>query len=517
VIVSRPPSIDVIVPVHGAGHVFARCAASLVRHVDPAHHRVIVVLDGPQPAIVGATLADMAAAGLDLRVEYHDQRKGFIVSANRGIRVSNRDVVVLNSDTRVTAGWLDRLATAAYSNPAIATVTPFSNNASICSLPVSLAENTVPAGHDVDSFAALIARASEYEYPRLPTGVGMCLFIKRTALDDIGPLDEAFGLGYGEEVDFCLRASARGYVHVLDDATYIFHEGSRSFGVSSGTRIWRGEQRLRWRYPAYRSIVAEFLRRDPLAAARARVRSALGQSQLAARQEPRAMHIVHDWPPFAGAGSPVYARWLALHQSRSREVSVYARTTDVDRALGDRIEHDDHGVRVRLVVNNFTRRDVYSRAALHSARLAADFESFVEEVRPAVLHVHQLAGHCASLMGIARRRGIPIVYQPQDGWPAHAGPSIVDRVMDAARRRWLRMQLGTADHVVIGSRFMADRYEALGVLPPATPVTVLPDRAPATLADRDCAACGVPSVATIALHAEDLNAIYAKLVARASA
>ena len=203
-----------------------------------AAFRLVIVLDGPPDAESLAAVEELRAAarrevgGFELSVLAHETPLGFLRSANRALRESARDAVLLNSDTQVTAGWLGRLRAAAYSDAKIATVTPFSNNATICSLPRFLDENAIPAGYTIDSFGALVTRVSRREYPRLPTGVGFCLYVKRSVLDEIGLFDEAFGLGYGEEVDLCLRAASRGYVHVLDDATFIFHEGSRSFGRS---------------------------------------------------------------------------------------------------------------------------------------------------------------------------------------------------------------------------------------------------------------------------------------------
>ena len=46
-------------------------------------------------------------------------------------------------------------------------------------------------------------------YPDLPTGVGFCFYVRRALLDAIGPFDPAFGAGYGEENDFCMRAQSR--------------------------------------------------------------------------------------------------------------------------------------------------------------------------------------------------------------------------------------------------------------------------------------------------------------------
>jgi glycosyltransferase involved in cell wall biosynthesis len=526
--------IDVIVPVRGAGAVFARCAASLARHLDPARHRIVIVLDGPPDAGTSQAIADLTAAGQRLLVLSHERPQGFVISANRGLRASTTaDAVVLNSDTQVTAGWLDRLAAAAHSDPHIATASPFSNNATICSLPVFLAENTLPSGYDVDTFAAVITRVSERAYPRLPTGAGFCLYIKRRVLDDIGLFDEVFGVGYGEEVDFCRRASRKGYHHVLDDATFVFHEGSRSFGRSRAWRVRRAHLIVRWRHPDYLPDVARFMREDPLAPVRAHVVAALRVGASAATAAPasvpaasmasafaagdvcpigpfvahrvkRILHVVHGWPPWAHGGTEQYAHGLALHQRQSRAVFVYARITDPDRAHGDAIEHWDRGMRVRLIVNNFTQRNPINRAALHSARIAADFDRFVAEVRPDVVHVHHLSGHCVSLMAVARRRGIRIVYQAQDWWPICARVNLIDSrqsfcdgptvtkcaaclpltrlpgaivgnpALHLLRRSLMRSALAKADAIVMGSRFIADSYRTWRVLPESAAVHVLP-------------------------------------------
>jgi len=58
---------------------------------------------------------------------------------------------------------------------------------------------------------------------------GFCLAIKRTLITDIGIFDEeAFGEGYGEENDYCLRAVKAGWQLAVADDTYIYHAQSRS-------------------------------------------------------------------------------------------------------------------------------------------------------------------------------------------------------------------------------------------------------------------------------------------------
>ncbi|PYQ60072.1 MAG: hypothetical protein DMF53_17685, partial [Acidobacteria bacterium] len=151
---------------------------------------------GPVDVIVpvyGAAVAGRPES--QVMILRNPERRGFVGSVNRGMAVSDRDVILLNSDTEVTAGWLEKLQEAAYSDPAVATVTPFSNNATIASLPRFAEVNALPSGWSADRFAALVERVSARERPRLPTGVGVCLYIKRKALDRLGLFDEArFGL-----------------------------------------------------------------------------------------------------------------------------------------------------------------------------------------------------------------------------------------------------------------------------------------------------------------------------------
>jgi GT2 family glycosyltransferase len=548
--------VDVIVPVHGAGSVFRRCAASLIAHArgdrrdaaasygatsgavttdeaagdapaSDAAFRLVIVLDGPPDAESLVAVEELRAAawcdeggragsvdarecGFELEVLTHEEPLGFLRSANRAMRSSSRDVVLLNSDTQVTAGWLGRLRDAAYSHPKIATVTPFSNNATICSLPRFLAENAIPAGHTIDSFGELVTRVSRREYPRLPTGVGFCLYVKRSVLDELGLFDEAFGLGYGEEVDLCFRAARRGYVHVLDDATFVYHEGSRSFGRRREQRQRRGERMMRERYPEYVREISGFIANDPIAPARARVLDELRTAERVdvsvARAPRRVLHVVQGWPPWANGEAEEYARAVVQEQGARREVFVYARMGDPDRALGSAVEYVDGGVRVRLIVNNFTQRDRLSRFGLRSRQIAADFEKFVDDVEPDLVHVHQLSRHAINLLDVAHRRRLPIVYELRDWWPICARGDLVDRdgapcsgprvtkcarclpiaqlpaaavapssvLFYSVRARRMRAALANVDAFVMGSQSIADRYAAARVLPPSARVHVMP-------------------------------------------
>jgi len=453
----RPSSVDIIIPIYGAPDDLARCLASVAKHTDLARHRVILVIDGPQD------VQDFPNAPL-LR---NDRRLGYAASVNRGMGESKTDVVLLNSDTIVTARWLEKLIDAAYSNGDVGTVTPLSNNATLVSVPRAFEENLIPSGYDIDSFAQHVESESSRHYPRLPTGVGFCLYIRRALLDDIGLFDaHRFAAGYGEENDFCWRALARGWLNIADDATFVFHAGHRSFGASRK----RAQRRAKGLLPRrYTNTIAEYMKTQKPQPTRGL----------------RITHLVHGWPPYQHAGTELYAYWLAHRQRDANTVSVYTRSADPTREEGDTFELDDHGIRVRFVTNHFTARNPLRRNAIRDRVIERDFERFLKQEKPDVLHAHHLAGHAFSLLGVARRLQIPIVMQIQDWWFLCArvnlyhrdgnrcsGPSpekcadcvtltrlpLSNRLLHAIRRRAALSALQQCDAFIVGSNAIRDDY-----------------------------------------------------------
>jgi len=484
--------VDVVIPVYGAAKELEQCLASVEAHSDLATHHVIVVADGPQDEDVERALARFPF----VRILRNDRRLGFAATANRGMASSTNDVILLNSDAVVTPRWIEKLLEAAASDARIGTVTPLSNNATLCSVPRSFEENLLPSGFDATSFGELVERVSAREYPRIPTAVGFCMFIRRALLDEIGPFDaQRFAGGYGEENDFCMRASARGWLHVADDATFVYHAGSRSFGRERRARQRTARRALSRAHPRYDAIIADFMKRDPLAPVRSRIAQALSPARDGGL---RVVHVVHGWPPFQQAGAELYAWWLASRQRERHTVAVYARSAE-PREERSAVELNDRGVRVRLMTNRFTARDPLRRNAIRDGVLDRDFARFLADEKPDLVHIHHLAGHAFSLASVPRRLGIPVVMQVQDWWSLCArvnlldrdgnrcsGPSpakcaacatlthvpLANRLLHAMRRRAARRALRCADVFIAGSESIRDDYAA--IVPRKTPFHVIP-------------------------------------------
>ncbi len=260
----------VIVPVFNGAHVLKPCFDSLLRTL-PGQARVMVVDDASSdPAVAPLIDAFVRASRCRVDATRHARNRGFVDTVNRAMADVSGDVVLLNSDTLTTPGWIEALARCAGSDPSIATATPWSNNAEICSMPEFCKANPVPT--DVDRVATAVAGAANGDYPDLPTGVGFCMLITRAALDAVGTFDAAtFGRGYGEENDFCRRAAAHGWRNVLCHDAYVAHVGHASFAGENLAPGGINQQRLEARYPQYATLVAAFIASDPLAPLRARI------------------------------------------------------------------------------------------------------------------------------------------------------------------------------------------------------------------------------------------------------
>lgn len=269
-------SAEIIIPVYNALEELRGCLRSIRAHT-PAEVQVTLVDDGSTDPRIGEMFLELAKSG-DRR--WHPIRNprnlGYVRTMNRAMTAGRRDVVLLNSDTVVTEGWLERIIACSGSDPRIATVTPFSNNAEICSFPAFCENN--PAPEAPDRVARAMREAGPPAYPDLPTGVGFCMYIRRQALQVLGLFDTRFGRGYGEENDFCMRARKAGWRNVLCDDAYVVHLGGRSFSdFGLEPKSEDAMARLRKRHPDYEEIVADFIRRDPLKARREEIQRRLDE------------------------------------------------------------------------------------------------------------------------------------------------------------------------------------------------------------------------------------------------
>lgn len=255
---------EIIVPVYDALDYVKGCLESILSNTHIPY--LLTLMDDGSLPEVGEWLDQFSSNRPWIKVIHNYKNIGYTLSINRAIRESTGgSLVLLNSDTIVSNGWLEKLISAAESDPKVGIVGPMSNAASWQSLPRikdengNWAINQLSAGVTVDDYAKKLSIVSDGNYLPVPVLNGFCLYIKRPVFNQIGLFDEsAFPDGYGEENDFCFRAIDAGYELRLVTNAYVFHAKTKSFGVDRRKNlIAKANKILNERYGEERFIALE--------------------------------------------------------------------------------------------------------------------------------------------------------------------------------------------------------------------------------------------------------------------
>jgi GT2 family glycosyltransferase/glycosyltransferase involved in cell wall biosynthesis len=384
-LVRRRRPVDVVIPVFAGLATTLACLESVFAHSGRGP-RIVVVDDASPDADLAAAL-DRLAARRRIRLIRHAVKRGFPAAANAGLRAcAGRDVVLLNSDVLVPQGWLDRLRAAAYAAPDIGSVTPLSNDASLVSYPGPAETNTVPDAAEAARLDRVARRANGDALVDIPVGVGFCLYLRRDCLDATGLFrEDAFAQGYGEEVDFCLRARHLGWRHVAATGVFVAHVGGRSFGAARRFLQARNQAVLNRLHPGYDALVAEWAASGGLEAARRRLDEARWRDARP-RGGQAVIFITHD----AGGGV---------------ERRVAERCAAVERAVVLRPARTAGG-RAAVLVGTAVQAAYPNLIYAVPGELRA-LAALLRAERPAHVELHHLLGHDPSVLALLEALGVP--------------------------------------------------------------------------------------------------------------
>lgn len=168
-----------------------------------------------------------ASARPRCRIIANQDNLGFAGGMNEGVRQTRGDwLLLVNNDTLFPRGSLARLRAVLADAPDDAGLLGPASNASGTGQQIGMADRPV---EEIMQFGELLAQE--------PTGLlfdvyrvdFFCVAIRRTAWDQLGGLDTAFGKGYYEDFDFSLRIRDAGWRQFVTDDLLVAHIGSGSF------------------------------------------------------------------------------------------------------------------------------------------------------------------------------------------------------------------------------------------------------------------------------------------------
>ena len=179
--------------------VVLRCLESLRRCAVSGSR--LIFIDNASPALKKIEL-ELARHQNVFRI-INSTNLGFVKAVNQGIRASSEPyIVILNNDTEVVPGWLDKLRSGFVGN--VGLVGPRSQ----------------PNG----TISGLLPYRTSAILPKRSMLVFFCVMISRQVIERIGVLDEDFGIGLGDDDDYCWRAQMAGFdLCYMGDLTIMHH------------------------------------------------------------------------------------------------------------------------------------------------------------------------------------------------------------------------------------------------------------------------------------------------------
>lgn len=248
--------LSIIIVNWNGGELLRRCVES-VRHAQPSVEYEIVVVDNASSdeSLACLRASDVARElGPRLQVVENADNRGFGRANNQAFALTSSPLIfLLNPDTEVTEGSIDRLISVLRSGERVGGVGPKLLNAD-GSTQVSVWRSNSPAAWETLLTGLrlhkllprrvrgelLLAEHWDYSHRR-EVGMlsGAAMLVRREVIEEVGGFDERFHM-YGEDNEWCARITRAGWKLVFEPAAVIIHHGARS-----SSKRWDSLEKLR--------------------------------------------------------------------------------------------------------------------------------------------------------------------------------------------------------------------------------------------------------------------------------
>jgi GT2 family glycosyltransferase/glycosyltransferase involved in cell wall biosynthesis/SAM-dependent methyltransferase len=202
------------------------CILSIQKNLNQSSYEIIVVdncsNDGTQNF-----LTQLSLGSENVKIILNNDNKGFAAANNQGLEIANgKYLVLLNNDTYISSDSMMKMANHLMNNPNIGLIGPVTNNIG----------NEAKIEIQYDDMIGMQLESKKYMYANfgrlqnLKNLAFYCVMMPREVYKIVGKLDEAFGLGFFEDDDYCRRVQKAGFLTVCAHDVYVHHHLSASFG-----------------------------------------------------------------------------------------------------------------------------------------------------------------------------------------------------------------------------------------------------------------------------------------------
>lgn len=253
----------VVIPTYNNFHLAQICLDSVLAYTPS--DVLIVISDDASPDGIAANSIDIPEEILhNVLFVRRDKNLGFVGNCNSIFEeFPDKHIILLNSDAEVGPGWFEAMIAPLAHSLRVGTVTAMTNNGGLAE--VKFQNEMIPFLEKdklKDLNLALSENTPEF-FVEIPVGVGHCILVSRDSRHLCKEFSEEFAPGYGEEVDYSIRATQLGFSHYLAN-TFVNHAGGESFGAQRNSLQIKHDELLNKKYSGYFSLVQNWITNNEL-------------------------------------------------------------------------------------------------------------------------------------------------------------------------------------------------------------------------------------------------------------
>lgn len=252
---------DIIIPIYNSPEWVKMCVYALYKNTPEEYIGKVILMNDNSDELSCNCIENLKNKYKTIEVYKNETNLGFIKNVNKGMDKTTADyILLLNTDCLLSKNTIPKLIDHMEKNKKIGLICPISSNAANLSY-------DIPENYSYMQINDMFYKQFKGKNFDACTVVGNCLMISRECMEKTGYLDEAYGMGYGDETDYQFKAHKQGFEAKVAIDTYVFHKSEVSFGTSPEKQKRLEHNReiffSRWG-EEYNKKMQEYVKNDPI-------------------------------------------------------------------------------------------------------------------------------------------------------------------------------------------------------------------------------------------------------------
>ena len=252
---------DIIIPIYNSPEWVKMCVYALYKNTPEEYIGKVILMNDNSDELSCNCIENLKNKYKTIEVYKNETNLGFIKNVNKGMDKTTADyILLLNTDCLLSKNTIPKLIDHMEKNKKIGLICPISSNAANLSY-------DIPENYSYMQINDMFYKQFKGKNFDACNVVGNCLMISRECMEKTGYLDEAYGMGYGDETDYQFKAHKQGFEAKVAIDTYVFHKSEVSFGTSPEKQKRLEHNReiffSRWG-EQYNKKMQEYVKNDPI-------------------------------------------------------------------------------------------------------------------------------------------------------------------------------------------------------------------------------------------------------------